>query len=578
MTGTIGGFTSPLGEKDGEIIRTPLGSIHDSHVYVLIILVACIVFGKSVFYQYTYYDDTRLLVVNQKILSNFANIPKLFQTDVFLSVASPQLFYRPFLNLVFMVELHISSGSTEIFHITNILLHIGCSILLFIVFQQLGVSKPIAAATALLFCAHPLNASAVVWIPGRNDTLLTFLVLASFSLFLRALETKNIFPLIGHLLLFFLALLTKESAIVLPLFSLGYMFFVRKEHYGYRTNIVTAVGYAASLTLWYFLRSMVTGGIGMHESLVAFVNHVTKNSPSLVLYIGKAFLPFNLSVFPNLTDHSLVLGIVTIFCFLAILLIRKPLRYREIAWGLIWSFLFLAPTLISGVIRYEHRAYCSFIGLLFAIVHLSPVRSLDFSKKTTLLGFVAILTLYSLLAMLHSEHFHNRTAFATTAYVKDPSVDASAASLADLFLDEGNNEAAEHVLQAAIAREPDMKFVHRLLGDVYANRQEYTLAAKEYETSIRVDPLQVYAYIDYGKMCMKIGQNDKAARLWKQSVVINPEFIIGYEYLATFYAYVKNDPDSAMIYARQIQQHGSTVMPELLAAIMKNPLYGRKNQ
>ncbi len=559
-------------------VQSFLRSIQDVYVYFLILLLAGIIYGKSIVYQYTYSDDIQLLVLNQKILSNLANIPKLFTTDVFISVTNPQVFYRPFLNLMFMLELQISNNSPVIFHITNILLHIGCCFLLFILFKQLKLSKPIAAAAALLFCAHPLNTSAIVWIPGGNDTLLTLLVLASFSMFLRALDTRRLWPLIGHLVLFFLALLTKESAVVLPLLCAAYVLFLKRETIERKRGVSIVVGYALLLALWFFLRSMVTRSFEIHQSLMSVLMNWTTNSPALVLYVGKAFLPFNLSIFPNLTDHSLVLGVISILAVVVLFFIRKPSTTRGIIWGLLWFFLFLAPSLTSGIIFHEHRAYCSFVGLLFAIAQMPLVQSIDFSKSSRVLGCVAILTVYSIVSMLHSEQFRNRTAYATSAYLSDPSVDVSSAGLAGLFLDERNDNEAERVLRAAIARDSTMKLVHRLLGDLYADRHEYVLAAGEYETSIRVDPLQLYAYIDYGKMCLETGRLDDAARLWKKTVIVNPEFLLGYYYLAIFYTHTRNDPDSAMIYVKQIQQRAGTVMPDLLHTIENNRLYGKRRQ
>jgi protein O-mannosyl-transferase len=569
--------TTPATEKkEGSFFALELGTIRDSHIYLLIVLVAFVIYGSSVTYQYTYSDDTQLLVVNEAFLSNLANIPKLFTTDVFVSITNPHIFYRPFLNFLFMLELQVSKDSPVIFHITNIFLHIGCSLLLFVVFKQLKVSKSVAAMAALFFCAHPLNTSAVVWIPGRNDTLLTFLVLTSFSMFLRALDTKRILPLIGHYLLFFLALLTKESAVALPLLCTAYVFVMRKERLPRLAILAGVAVYGILFALWFSLRSLVTRSFEVHQSLISIAGDWLRNSPGFILYIGKALLPFNLSVYPNLTDHSLILGWITILVFVGVFLFHRPSSLRGILWGLAWFFLFLGPTFLSGIILHEHRAYSAFVGLLFATTQLPLVQSIDLSKYSHVLAFVAVIAVFSVLAMVHSEQFSNRTAYATSAYMHDPSVDASNLALAGLFLDEGNFNEAERVIRTAMARDTTMLVPHRLLGDIYANRHEYALAAREYETSLRLNPLQLYTYINYGKMCLSTGRYDDAVRLWKRSVMINPDFLLGYYYLANFYVHVRNEPDSAMMYAKEIQQRGVAVMPTLLHAIQDSLLSEKK--
>ena len=263
-------------------------SIRDSHIYLLITLVACIIYAKSIVYQYTYFDDIYLLFVNHEFLSNLANLPKLFTTDVFISVTNPEIFYRPLMNVLFMLEMQVSKDSLVLFHITNIILHIGCSFLLFVVFKQLRIPRHIAAAAALIFCAHPLNTSAVVWIPGRNDTLLTLFVLASISLFLRALETKRIWHWVGHLIFFFLALLTKETAFALLILCPSYFFFIRREKLSRTTILSVGVTYLVLVAVWLGMRSMVTHSYDAHQSLVTFATSWLSNAPAFVLYIGKA--------------------------------------------------------------------------------------------------------------------------------------------------------------------------------------------------------------------------------------------------------------------------------------------------
>jgi protein O-mannosyl-transferase len=578
MTWTNSDSPHPSGGRVVGAIHTDLVSIRDSHIYLLISLVACVIYAKSIVYQYTYFDDIYLLVVNQEFLSNPSNILKLFTTDVFISVTDPQVFYRPLMNLLFMFEMQILKDSVVIFHITNIILHIGCSLLLFVLFKQLKLSRHIAAAAALLFCAHPLNTSAVVWIPGRNDMLLTLLVLASFSMFLRALDTKRTWPMVGHMIFFFLALLTKETAFALPILIPMYVFFIRRESPPRTTIFSAGVTYLGLVGVWLGLRSMVTRTYEVHQSLAAVAMSWLNNVPAFVLYAGKAFLPFNLSIFPNLADQSLILGAVFLLLFGVAYALDRPASSRQLIWGLGWFFLFLAPTFLSGNIFHEHRSYCALVGLLFAVAQLPLIQKVDFARPVHVLGLVAVLAVFGVIAMVHSEHFRNRTAYATSAFLSSPSIDESYSALAGLYLDEGNYAPAERVLRAGIARNPAMKALHRMLGDVYANRHAYALAANEYETSIRFEPLQLYTYINYGKMCLEVHRLDDAARLWKRSVFLNPEFLLGYEYLANFYIYTKNDPDSAMIYARQIQQRGVEVMPELLRAIEENPLYGKRKQ
>ena len=116
-------------------------SMRDWHVYIAIIVLGTAVYGKSIFFEYTYADDTQLLVVNQEFLSHLSNLPKLFTTEVFLSMSNPNLYYRPLLNVLFMLEFQVSDGSPLFFHIVSLLLHLGCSLLVYKLFKQLRAFK-----------------------------------------------------------------------------------------------------------------------------------------------------------------------------------------------------------------------------------------------------------------------------------------------------------------------------------------------------------------------------------------------------------------------------------------------------
>jgi hypothetical protein len=155
--------------------------LSNKHIYFIIICIGIILFGKSIFYEYTHMDDAILLVMNQAFIGDIANMPKLFTTDVFITATNSQIFYRPLLNLLFMLEAQVAKDNPLLYHITNILLHIGCSILVYTLFQKMQFSKMLSALSALIFCVHPLQTSAVVWIPGRNDTLLTLFILSSWQ-------------------------------------------------------------------------------------------------------------------------------------------------------------------------------------------------------------------------------------------------------------------------------------------------------------------------------------------------------------------------------------------------------------
>jgi protein O-mannosyl-transferase len=548
--------------------------LRDWHVYLAVFLAGTLLYAKSLTFGFTYVDDVPLLVVNQDFLSNLANLPKLFTMDVFIAMPNPFLYYRPLLNILFMLEMQTAKDAPIIYHITNILLHVGCSFLLYRIFVKTGLTRLIAGMAALVFCVHPVNTSAVVWIPGRNDTLMTLFMLGSFLLFLRALETQRAAAFAGHAFLFLLALLTKESALFIPVLCISYAFiFFKEKRYPKNKILAASIVYIMITAFWIFLRNLVPQNFEVHRTGIWYFTNWLNNLPAFLLYLGKFFFPINCSVYPNLSDNTMIIGVIVIFLLIIISFLRTGESRKSFFWGLAWCFLFLVPSLFQGPIFYEHRAYGSFVWFLFALAGIQPVREIDFSKIVNLIAFILLIVLLSVFSAMSAGHYRDRFSFAVSAIDSAPSITQSYSGLAGLYLDEEKFEAAEYIIRKGIARDPNMNIMHRMLGDVYASRGEYSHAEEEYQISLRLEPLHLPTYAHYGKMCLDLGKTDTAIKLFKTAVQINPEYILGYYYLINSYIYSKNDPDSAVVYAREIQKRGIAVMPELMQAIERHPMY-----
>lgn len=78
------------------------------------------------------------------------------------------------------------------YHLTNLLIHLANSILVFIFLGRLKVSKEISFFFSVVFAVHPVLAQAVVWLAGRKDSLLNFFVLFSFIFLIDFLEKRKV--------------------------------------------------------------------------------------------------------------------------------------------------------------------------------------------------------------------------------------------------------------------------------------------------------------------------------------------------------------------------------------------------
>ncbi|MCX5680758.1 MAG: glycosyltransferase family 39 protein, partial [Candidatus Omnitrophica bacterium] len=198
------------------------------HPFAWFAVIGFFVYGQTFFFGFSYFDDNVLIVDHIRDLTNFSNIGQIFQTDVFHVLGSSAGYYRPLLTLSFMVNAVFAGLQPFVYHFTNVLIHIAVTCFIFLLLVKLGFRRSKVFCLSLLFLVHPVVVQAVAWIPGRNDSLLALFVVSSFIFFLKYIEKHRRRDYIRHLVLFFFALLTKESAAVLPVVCFSFGLFVKK--------------------------------------------------------------------------------------------------------------------------------------------------------------------------------------------------------------------------------------------------------------------------------------------------------------------------------------------------------------
>lgn len=127
--------------------------------------------------------------------------------------------YRPLVRV--SLWLNHRMGTTALpFHITNLLLHLACTVCLYFLFYMLSRSRRGALIGCLLFALHPIHTTNVHFIMGRTGMLCALFYLLALLVFLEHAQRQSVRLYILSLGFFLLALLSKEEAVSLPLLML----------------------------------------------------------------------------------------------------------------------------------------------------------------------------------------------------------------------------------------------------------------------------------------------------------------------------------------------------------------------
>jgi 4-amino-4-deoxy-L-arabinose transferase-like glycosyltransferase len=180
---------------------------------IIITLVTLLFYVPSLGNDFQAHDDTLLITENPTAQGlSIKNIRAAFSTF------DPEL-YIPMTLITHQIEYSLFGLNPFFFHFTNLLLHIGSSILVTLIAYRLSKDRSrypeiFAIGTGVLFALHPLNTEAVAWAAARKDILSGFFFFASLWAYLKVDSHKKWYVL--SILLFALGLLSKISIVVLP--------------------------------------------------------------------------------------------------------------------------------------------------------------------------------------------------------------------------------------------------------------------------------------------------------------------------------------------------------------------------
>ncbi len=123
--------------------------------------------------------------------------------------------YYPVLHTSFWIQQRLWGDPATGYHLVNLLLHIGCVVLVLKILRHLRI--PGAELATIIFALHPVNVETVAWISERKNTLSGVFALAASLWYLKFDESRSRRSYAFALVLFLLGLLSKTAIVTLPL-------------------------------------------------------------------------------------------------------------------------------------------------------------------------------------------------------------------------------------------------------------------------------------------------------------------------------------------------------------------------
>ena len=142
----------------------------DILVCLFLIMATLAVYWQVQNYDFVNYDDDIYIYENRHVQEGLT----LESITWAFSVSEKMFYWQPLAWLSHMLDCQLYGLKPGKHHLTNLIIHIANSLLLFMIFKWMTGAFWRSAFVAMLFAIHPINVDSVAWITERKNVLVPF--------------------------------------------------------------------------------------------------------------------------------------------------------------------------------------------------------------------------------------------------------------------------------------------------------------------------------------------------------------------------------------------------------------------
>ncbi len=470
------------------------------------------------------YDDNKILLANPWITDYRRIFDVMTSSLMSFGPGSPTSnTYRPVVFILWMLLYHAAGFTAWVFHLANVVMHATNAVLVFAIgrlfFSNKHGNGPVRAQAspllsmapalfaALVFSLHTVNTEVVNWVSAQVELSFTFFVLLAFYLYARpsrARHGRGAGWALGPAVLFFLALLCKETAVAFIPVALAFdlssqgLSGLKKRSKAYAAFFLAAALYMA-------LRLNAIGGVMHHRQIDLSAYRTAINVfPLLFKYMYKLVWPAGLNAlyvfYPvhSITSALALAGIGVLLALAAAFVVfrRSETVFTSLALlvtPLLPVLYFPALSAAAFADRYMYLPSTGFallLGVAFNRAFARSGRDGGYGPRAYALVIisVALLGAYSAASVQRSAVWRSDYTLWSDTVKRSPLSANAHYNLAWASEKRGDVTGAVANYRETIRLDPAAADAHYNLGVIYANEQDLDSAAAEFRAALRIDP------------------------------------------------------------------------------------------
>ena len=521
-------------------------------------------------------DDAMVIQENTLVNKGIAAIPQLLATPRFygyLNIADDQ--YRPVSLVMFAIENQFFGQSPLVGHFVNILVYIGCVLLLFRFLANLigadGILSPFLAA--LVFVIHPLHTEVVANIKSRDELMCFLFAFVSLNQFWGYAKSGKSIKLILGFFTLFLAYLSKEDVIAFVVI-IPILFFFYSNADRRRSFLITSATIAATTLFlgirWYVLQKYASplGNITMDFIVNALINppsSVIKVATEIYVlgkYLLMLFIPYpllcnysyNSIPFVGFGDFRVIaalliyLGLVIASAFDLVKKDKNPV-YFGVIFYLVSITLFSNLFFLIGSQMAERFEFFPSVGFCIVIAVLLSNYAKQMGKglidgltnKKVITIVLPLLLVFGGITFARNKDWKSNLDLFKADVEKSPEDSRLNYYYAKILRQSQDNDAstmgnnqieALNYLNKAHSIYPNFAEAQTEIGIIYLNLKKYDSAAVHFSKSLQLQPINTIAAYNLAWVQYAMKQYNEAIPMFKKVIAMDPSYQMAYLNLA----------------------------------------------
>ncbi|MGA2465783.1 MAG: tetratricopeptide repeat protein [Thermodesulfobacteriota bacterium] len=529
-------------------------------ISLCLIVVILAVFWKVHDCEFVSFDDYPYVAENPYVKAGLT-----FKSVTWAFTAMHANNWHPLTWLSHMLDCELYGLNPAGHHLTNLLFHIGNTLLLFLVLKWMTGILWRSGFVAALFALHPLHVESVAWVAERKDVLSTFFWMLTMWAYVRYAKGPRIDRYLLVLLFFALGLLSKPMLVTLPFvlllldywplerFQFGQLSGNRNPYSSKSTSssnqralsfrlVLEKVPFLALSAVSSFLTFIAQqkGGTVKSFELFSLENRIANALVSYVNYIEKMIWPHPLAILyphPGMLPIWQVIGAGLLLVCVSVLAIHSARRHPYLVMGWLWYLGTLVP--VIGLVQVGMQAmadrytYVPLIGLFVIIAWAVPDILKEWRYRKIVFNILAslVLSIFMILTRMQIQYWKNSIALFGHTVKVTVNNHIAEDGLGLALAHQGRlDEAIAHFAES-LRIYPNYYATHYNLGLALALQGNIEKAMIHYAEALRLKPNYAEAHNKLGIALIHEGRKKEAIAHFTEAVQIKPDYVEAYSNL-----------------------------------------------